>query len=59
MHSLKPIEDNRAQNIVKCPLCSSVVAKSSFDQTKQTLLCQTCLLCPLGEEVMGLNININ
>ena len=54
MNALKPIEDNRAQNIFKCPLCGSVCARSS----KIPDVCPTCMLCPLDVDVMGLNIKI-
>lgn len=59
MNSLKPIEDNRAQNIIKCPLCGSIVARSSLQSSQTPSLCQTCQLCPLDEDVMGLNIKID
>lgn len=49
--TLKPLQDNRAQNTLKCPLCTSVSSKECSGK-----LCMTCQLCTLGQEVMGLNI---
>ena len=51
--SLRPLQDNRTQSTLKCPLCASIASK---DQTGQ--LCQTCELCTLGEDVVGLNIMV-
>lgn len=51
--SLRPLQDNRTQATVKCPLCGSIAAK---DQTGK--VCQTCELCTLGEDVVGLNIMV-
>jgi hypothetical protein len=48
--TLTPLEDTKSHNILRCPLCSSVYHKN---QTKN--VCQTCLLCTLGEETLGLN----
>jgi len=48
--TLTPLEDTKSQNIVKCPLDGSVFHKS---QTRE--ICQTCMLCTLGEETLGLN----
>ena len=36
MNTLKPIDDTRAQNILKCPLCGSIVSRASLqDQNQQ------------------------
>ena len=58
MMTLKPIEDNRAQNILKGPLCGSIVARSSLEGPGPHIS-PTCMLCPLDEDVMGLNIKID
>jgi hypothetical protein len=52
--SLKPIDDNRASNTLKCPLDGSIFTKEFSGQP-----CSTCELCTLGEDVMGLNLMIN
>jgi coatomer protein complex subunit alpha (xenin) len=51
--SLRPLADNRAQATLKCPLCASVATKEYAGQK-----CGTCELAILGEDVMGLNIEI-
>lgn len=58
MSTLRPIEDNRAQSTLKCPLCGSIVARAAAQEKNGQLICQTCQLCPLDEDVMGLNIKI-
>lgn len=59
MNTLKPLEDNRAQSIFRCPLCQSACSKASIQAEGAAALCKTCMLCPLGEEVIGLNIKID
>jgi len=51
--SLTPLDDSRAQNTIKCPLCSSIFSKEFHGK-----ICNTCNLTTLGEEVMGLNIMV-
>ena len=51
--TLRPLQDNRIQTTVKCPLCGSI---SSKDESEK--ICQTCELCTLGEEVIGMNITV-
>lgn len=52
--SLDRLEDNRSNAVVKCPLDGSVHAKAKFDNQ----VCQTCQLCLLGKDALGLNITI-
>lgn len=49
--SLTLLEDNRSVNTVKCPLDGTIFAKSFAGS-----VCQTCLLCKLGQEAIGMNI---
>jgi coatomer protein complex subunit alpha (xenin) len=49
--SLSPLEDSRPTMVVKCPLCESVQSKTFEGQ-----VCQTCELCVLGEDVVGLQL---
>ena len=51
MGSLSPLEDNRAVSIVKCPLDGTVYSKKYNGS-----VCQTCLLCLLGQDAIGMNI---
>jgi hypothetical protein len=53
LYSLQPLEDNRIQNIIKSPLCGSIVSKEHKGK-----LCPTSELCILGEEVIGLNVKL-
>jgi hypothetical protein len=50
---LSMLEDNRGVNTVKCPLDGAIHKKSFAGQ-----LCQTCKLCTLGEEALGLTISL-
>lgn len=52
---LSHLEDNRSVASVKCPLCSSVYARATFDG----VICQTCQLCTLGQDALGLSIQLN
>lgn len=58
MSTLRPLEDARAQSTWKCPLCGSIVARAAVQGQGDQQMCPTCLLCPLDEDVMGLNIKI-
>lgn len=37
---------------MKCPLDGSVYAKAAFNNT----VCETCQLCKLGADALGLNV---
>lgn len=50
--SLSQLEDNRSVNTVKCPLDGSVYSKANYAGK----VCETCQLCMLGADSMGLNI---
>lgn len=50
--SLAQLTDNRSVNTVKCPLDGSVYAKQAYNDT----VCETCQLCKLGADAMGLNV---
>jgi len=50
--SLSQLEDNRSVSTVKCPLCGSVYSKAGYSGR----VCETCSLCQLGADSMGLNI---
>lgn len=52
--SLTLLEDNRSVATVKCPLCNSIFNKSEY----LGRACETCGLCKLGEDVLGLNIQL-
>lgn len=52
--SLTILEDSRAVATVKCPLCGSVCARPAFADK----ICETCQLCHLGKDVMGLSIKL-
>ena len=39
INTLKPIDDNRAQNVFKCPLCASIVAKASLINANGPSIC--------------------
>lgn len=52
--TLAVLEDNRSIATVKCPLCTSVFAKSFADK-----LCETCQLCTLGLDTMGLSVMLD
>lgn len=52
---LSHLEDNRSVASVKCPLCSSVYARATFDG----VICQTCQLCTLGQDALGLSIQLS
>jgi len=49
--SLTVLEDSRSTATVKCPLCTSVYGKTFVDK-----LCETCQLCTLGLDTMGLSV---
>lgn len=51
--ALAPLEDNRSIATVRCPLCGSVHAKANGYEGK---VCETCQLCRLGDDAMGLTI---
>ena len=50
-----PLTDTRPQAVVKCPLCCSMSSRAEAEGE----ICMTCELCPLGEEVLGLNLKID
>ena len=52
--SLTLLEDNRSVATVKCPLCGSIYNKSEY----LGQVCETCQLCKLGEDVLGLSIQL-
>jgi len=47
--SLTPLEDNRSVNTVRCPLDNSIYHKSWSGK-----VCETCQLCLLGQDAIGL-----
>jgi hypothetical protein len=49
MGSLIPLEDSKSVNTVRCPLDGSIFHKSFAGK-----LCDTCNLCLLGQDCMGL-----
>jgi hypothetical protein len=49
--TLTPLVDARAGSTVKCPLCGSISQKTQEVVGKT---CETCQLCKLGEDAMGL-----
>jgi hypothetical protein len=51
MGSLKPLEDNRSVNTVRCPLSGAI-----YDKSFKGTVCQTSGITTLGSEVLGLNI---
>lgn len=53
--TLKCLQDNRSMATLKCPLCSSVYEKSTYAGK----VCETCQLCMLGNDVLGLNIMLD
>lgn len=50
--SLSQLEDNRSVSTVKCPLDGSVYSKAGYNGK----VCETCQLCKLGADALGLNI---
>jgi hypothetical protein len=52
MTTLTPLVDARAGSTVKCPLCGSISQRSQ--ELVIGKICETCQLCRLGEDVMGL-----
>lgn len=49
---LVQLTDNRSVATVKCPLDGSTYAKSKFNEST----CETCQLCKLGVDALGLNV---
>lgn len=58
MSTLRPIEDTRAQATLSCPLTGSIYSRAALQGRTEPLICPTCRLCPLDEDVVGLNIKI-
>lgn len=52
--TLAHLEDNRSVATVKCPLDGSIFSRSAFAGQ----LCKTCDLCTLGEDSLGLSIQL-
>ena len=52
--SLTLLEDNRSVATVKCPLCGAIYNKSEY----LGKVCEVCQLCKLGEDVLGLSIQL-
>ena len=53
--TLDRLQDNRSTATLRCPLCGSIHDKAKFNNQ----LCQTCQLCRLGKDSLGLNIVID
>lgn len=49
--SLAPLADARSVATVRCPLDGTVFERAGFSGK----VCETCQLCRLGEEALGLN----
>lgn len=49
--TLSPLKDSRSVAVVKCPLDGSVYQRGSGAEGR---LCETCMLCKIGEESVGL-----
>ena len=52
--TLTHLEDNRSVNTVKCPLDGSIFSRGGFEGQ----VCKTCELCSLGEDSLGLSIQL-
>ena len=52
--SLTHLEDNRSVATVKCPLDGSIYQRSAYAGQ----VCKTCDLCKLGEDSIGLQIQL-
>lgn len=50
--TLTPLADSRPVATLKCPLCLSIYQKGSETTGR---ICDTCQLCKLGEDAVGLN----
>ena len=53
--SLTILEDTRSVATLKCPLCGAIYNKNQYLGE----VCEVCQLCKLGEDVLGLNIQLD